>query len=104
MAVAEKRVERRVIEDVTVVLKLSEDEARTLMAVLSRVGGMRSSSPRGHASNMLDALRQAGYRHPEHTAQLEWRGATYVRGDGDPADPGNLIEGKLNFRDYPEGA
>lgn len=99
MAVAEKRVERKVIEDVTVRLTLSEDEARTLVAVLSRVTGTRSNSPRLHVSNVLEALRRAGYRHPEHAAALSWKEIPAV----DLTDPGNLIDGKVSFRDYPAG-
>lgn len=99
MAVAEKRVERRVIEDVTILLKLSEDEARALHAVLMLTGGSRKTSPREHIVSIMDALRKAGavrYGSPFDSAvtrQLDPRN-----------DPSNLAEGMVKFRDYPEGA
>ncbi|MFF1597708.1 hypothetical protein ACFVYV_09450 [Streptomyces mirabilis] len=98
MAVAEKRVERRVIEDVTVILKLSEDEARTVAAVLSLVSGDRRKSPREHTVAVLNALREA----------------RVLRSIGSPFEatlttpeighPVHLAEGMVRFRDYPEGA
>lgn len=99
MATAEKRVERRVIEDVTVTLSLSEEEARTLAAVLARVTGSRNGSPREHVAAILDALRRAGVMHPAQSGALTWREISPV----DLREPGGLIEGKLNFHDYPAG-
>jgi hypothetical protein len=99
MAVAEKRVERRVIEDVTVTLKLSEDEARTLVAVLMLTAGSRKTSPREHVVNILDALRRAGATRPD-----PFGGALATNKAFERADPSNLAEGMVRFRDYPEGA
>lgn len=96
MADATKKIQRRVIEDVTVELTLSEDEARTLVAVLSRVTGTRTNSPRLHASNVLEAFRRAGIHHPEHAQALTWREIRPV----DLTDPAGLIDGKITFRDY----
>jgi hypothetical protein len=96
MAVAQRHVERRVIEDVTVILKLSEDEARTLAAVLALVNGDRRKSPREHAVSILNALREA----------------RVLRGLGSPFEmaltdavadhPATLASGAINFRTYPE--
>jgi hypothetical protein len=100
MAEATKKVERRVIEDVTIELKLNEDEARTLVAILANVTGTRTNSPRLHASNVLEAFRRAGVPHPGHTQALSWRELPAA----DLSDPSGLICGALKFRDYPEGA
>jgi hypothetical protein len=94
MAQAEKKVERQVIETVTVTLKLSEDEARTLAAVLSRTAGSRKTSPREHAVSILDALRRAGM-FPEFEFAPRMPSLT---------GPDTLAEGQVRFRDYPEGA
>jgi hypothetical protein len=96
MAVAEKRVERRVIEDVTILLKLSEDEARTLAAVLALVNGDRRKSPREHAVAILNALREARV--------LRGLGSPFEMGltRDEPDHPATLASGAINFRTYSE--
>jgi hypothetical protein len=95
MAEAQRQVERRVVEDVTIVLKLSEDEARTLAAVLSSVEGNRSNSPREHAVAVLNALREAqvlrrlGSPFEVATVSLP------------PDHPAMLISGMVSFAAYP---
>ena len=44
-----------------VTLFLSDEEAFTLKAILSRVGGPIKTSPRGHADNIRHTLVDAGY-------------------------------------------
>lgn len=94
MAVAEKRVERRVIEDVTVTLKLSEDEARVLATVLAQVSGNRRNSPYEHVVAVLNALREArvlrSFGSP-FEAVVEGSASNH---------PVQLIDGTLTFREY----
>lgn len=96
MAIAEKRVERQVIETVTVTLKLSEDEARTLGAVLGLVSGDRSNSPRRHTVAMLNALREARV--------LRTLGSPFevTVSTADANHPALLAGGGISFRNYPE--
>jgi hypothetical protein len=44
----------RPIESLT--LTLNEQEAKTLVAILSRIGGCPDNSPRKHAANILEAI------------------------------------------------
>ncbi len=46
-------------------LTLSEDEARALVWVLTKVGGEPANTPRRHTDHILSAL-------DEHVAPLEW--------------------------------
>jgi hypothetical protein len=97
MAVAEKRVERRVIEDVTVRLTLSEDEAKTLAAVLALVSGDRRKSPREHVVAMINALREARV--------LRSTGSPFELPLGmapDPVHPSTMASGMIRFSEYPE--
>lgn len=97
MASAEKRVERRVIEDMTVILKLDEDEARTLGAVLALVGGSRKTSPREHVVAILNALREArvlrGLGSPFEMVSTDVESGSH---------PSALAAGQIRFSDYPE--
>lgn len=45
----------------TVVLELSDQEAATLIAILSKVGGNPTESARGNAESVYDALQRIGY-------------------------------------------
>jgi hypothetical protein len=106
MAQAVKRVERRVVEDVTVELKLSEVEARTLHAVLMLTSGNRKTSPREHVVSILDALRRSGAVVPNPFNRISSvdpvTGLATIK---DPwTDPSGLAEGTVRFRDYPEGS
>ncbi|WP_432157794.1 hypothetical protein [Streptomyces sp. bgisy153] len=88
MATAEKTtVERVVTETGGFVLKLTVDEAETLVAVLSQVGGDPTASPRGVAEHVLETLVESGVR------------TYWPRVAGHPA---NLARGSVRFDDYPE--
>lgn len=41
-------------------LKLNDDEARTLVAILALVGGSSSQTPRAHSDSILSALQNQG--------------------------------------------
>ncbi|MEU0860642.1 hypothetical protein ABZ352_35545 [Streptomyces griseofuscus] len=84
MAVAEKTTVERVVTEDGFTLKLTVEEAETLVAVLSRVGGSPYTSPRKHAGAVLDALREAGTR-------AYWE-------DDHPPDQAT---GSIQFDDYP---
>lgn len=99
MASAEKRVERRVIEDVTISLKLTADEAETLIAVLALTAGDRKESPREHVVSILDAFRRTGMHSAAPLDPTAWRLA-----NGNSKHPSHLAEGVVRFRDYPAGA
>lgn len=93
MAEAQRHVERRVIEDVTVVLTLSEDEVRTLGAVLALVGGDRKNSPREHTVSILEALREARI--------LRTLGSPFEVATQQIANhPANLATGVIRFAEY----
>lgn len=63
---ANAKQETRTITEKTVNLTLSIEEAETLVAVGSRVGGHQTRSPRQHMDAIVGALKQAGVR--SHTA------------------------------------
>lgn len=87
MAVAEKTTVERVVTEAGFTLKLTVEEAETLVAVLARVGGSSAESPRGHAGDIIEALQAAGVRD-------YWV-------DGHPS---GLASGSIQFRDYPTEA
>ena len=60
-------VEKIVVETVEsgFTLKLTDDEALTLMCILHRVGGNPEDSRRGHASAIRKALIDAGFTDPK---------------------------------------
>jgi hypothetical protein len=83
MATAKKT--EQVVKTVEVTLILSEDEARTLLAVGSRVGGCPSQSPRRHIDSVNGALRSA----------------LGVRGTSDTAEHRLIVRGdSIHFKDY----
>jgi len=89
VATAEKITVERVVTEEGFVLKLTVDEAETLVTVLSRVGGNPIFSPRGKTEGVLSALIEAG-------APNYW--------PNKPGRPSGLAEGTVQFRDYPEEA
>lgn len=52
-----------------VVLTLTEDEARTLRAILGHIGGDERLSPRRHADEIAAALGKAGFNNPISTPE-----------------------------------
>ncbi|MEU1037663.1 hypothetical protein [Streptomyces sp. NPDC005907] len=86
MAVAEKTTVERTVTEEGFTLKLTVDEAETLVAVLARVGGSPDQSPRGNAESVLDALIAAGAR------------TYYPQPQGHPV---HLLRGFVAFDDYP---
>jgi predicted RecB family endonuclease len=89
VATAEKTTVERVVTEEGFTLKLTVDEAETLVAVLSQVGGSPSRSPRGVAERVLETLVEAGAR------------TYYPRPVGHPV---NLARGSVRFDDYPAEA
>ncbi|MFF9525393.1 hypothetical protein ACF1DV_25940 [Streptomyces achromogenes] len=83
MAVAEKTTVERVVTEDGFTLKLTVDEAETLVAVLARVGGSPHESPRGNAEAVMKALSGAGVRN-------------YWVED----HPSDLASGSIQFADY----
>ena len=68
MATAEKigevtRTEFVVVKPAKVVLELTHEEADALTAILCRVGGSSSDSPRKHAAAISNALYKVGYEY-----------------------------------------
>ncbi|MEU8948758.1 hypothetical protein [Streptomyces sp. NPDC048489] len=93
MATAKMTVERRTVEDKTVTLTLSNDEAETLLALVVKVAGSPQGSPREHTESMYGALRAAGVRDwcKPGNGVVKW------------ADhPTNLLTGGIQFADYKE--
>lgn len=85
MAVAEKTTIERVVTEDGFTLKLSVNEAEALVAVLARVGGSPTDSPRGDAKSVLRALQNAGSR-------------DYLS-EGHPL---RYLRGSMQFADYDE--
>lgn len=88
MAKAEKTTVERVVLEDGFTLKLTVDEAETLVAVLARVGGSPSVSPRGKSGDVLTALLDAGVRD------------YYPAADDHPV---RLATGSVQFNDYVVG-
>jgi hypothetical protein len=57
---ASAEVETAKVITVGYVLRLSEDEVDTLIAVCARIGGSTDNSPRGHMDHIRNALQAAG--------------------------------------------
>ncbi|MFD5161013.1 hypothetical protein ACFWMJ_23540 [Streptomyces hawaiiensis] len=89
MATAEKTTVERVVTEDGFTLKLTVDEAETLVAVLAQVAGSPTTSPRGLAEGVLKVLVESGVR------------TYWPRIAGHPA---NLTRGAVRFDDYPEEA
>lgn len=53
-----KKTNRQVIVEETYTLILSKEEANTLAAVMARVGGSPSGSPRAHIISIQNALQR----------------------------------------------
>lgn len=64
-------------------LSLTGPQARTLAALLYRVGGVPSSSPRRHANAIRDKLHAHGFY-------------------GGKGEEDGLVQGHMEFRNYPE--
>ncbi|MET9126930.1 hypothetical protein [Streptomyces sp. NPDC004528] len=88
MASAEQATVERVVTEKGFTLKLTVDEAETLVAVLARVGGSPSDSPRGLSEGVMDSLVSAGVRSHFPTSA---------------GHPTNLARGSINFDDYRRG-
>ncbi|MFF4557190.1 hypothetical protein [Streptomyces sp. NPDC001422] len=94
MAKATMTVERRTVEDKTVTVTLSNDEAETLLALVVKVAGSPQGSPREHTESIYGALRAAGVR--------DWckPGTGIFKWDDHPM---NLLSGGIQFADYKKG-
>jgi hypothetical protein len=86
MAAAEKTTVERVVTEEGFTLKLTVNEAETLVAVLAQVGGDPVTSPRGLAEGVLTSLMGAGVR-----------GYWPTKID----HPSSLTRGHITFMDYP---
>ncbi|MFE0326304.1 hypothetical protein ACFW08_05745 [Streptomyces sp. NPDC058960] len=85
MAAAEKTTIARVVMEDGFTLKLTVDEAETLVAVLACVGGSPDTSPRGLAEGVLKSLIDVGVRN--YWPRLS-------------DHPASLTRGSVQFNDY----
>ena len=83
----------RPVEVTRVELILTDMEARTLAAILAKVGGDPNASPRGYADRIQTALEHAGYH---------WKdGAIWSSQVTNPEYVG--LSGTLLYGGYPDG-
>jgi hypothetical protein len=73
------------VSDGSILLTLTPDEADMLAAVLGKIGGSPSDSPRRHQESIRNALRRVGLNY-------------------DSAASWPLLSGHLRFGDYPRPA
>ena len=83
MADAKRFDNTRTVRETGVTLTLTDDEAGTLRAILSRISGSPTHSPREHADTIAAALNKAGVVRPANVVFLD--------------EPRSAIR----FRDYP---
>jgi hypothetical protein len=72
MTMAEAKKNTRTVVETEFNLKLTTDEAETLTAVLVKVAGSLTDSPRKHTDAILRGLREAGSRDWESSGHPYW--------------------------------
>ena len=79
-------VQKKEIKQTEVNLKMDEEEAKTLVGILHKVGGHPQRTRRKHVDAMIVPLENAGIiPHPNFTNELKVEhGGLHFRDDGDP--------------------
>jgi hypothetical protein len=94
MATASTTNVKRTVTEKGIALILTDAEAETLLAIVTKVSGDLNDSPRKHTEAVYRALREAGVR--DFVQPL----LGIVRWDEHPA---NYITGSLRFDKYEKG-
>lgn len=97
---AKARTETKTVVTETVLLELSPEEAETLLAIMGKVAGSTTLSPRKHTDAVSSALHSAGVS-SGGSVRMNLGGYTYDMDLG--GQPGSLLGGSLRFNNYPNG-